>query len=580
MMKRVLNTMTIIMMSVVFSVSCVLGAPGYGAAVVFNPTLPDEVRVSELMFETEGSSRELPQWIEFYNVSQSPVNLGGWELDVETRTTEAHRHATLTLNSILLPPNQTVLLVTGLIETSIVLPTERVYDLFDEHPDAFSDRRLGNTVLGTEGFFLKLTHPTGRVVDTCGNLDGDLRTEDPPTWTLPIFRTPSGHRTSLLRRFEAGDVLKGTKISGWQRAADVAIGVSRYYGHPTDISSPGALHGIVPGASPTVSLSISEIMFTAETGDTTRLPQWIELYNPSFLTSVNLKDWQFVVETQQADKHHQIVIDLEKFYVLPNQTVLLITRYGRHSKHFPANRTYNLFERHPAAFQSLQQRHRLLSSEGFLIQLSDATGNVVDTIGNLDGYPFTEDTPAWALPIGETPEGARASIRRLYEKKIPLDGTRIDGWVPVADVPPVIMTYYGATSDVGNPGYRKGGPLPVTLSGFKAEHTEAGVVMTWTTESEVDNAGFYIYRSETKDGNFDVVNPTMITGAGTTGERTKYSWTDATAKPNTVYYYRIEDVSHAGVREQLATVRLRGFVSVKDKQLTKWSELKHNQKDY
>ena len=117
-------------------------------------------------------------------------------------------------------------------------------------------------------------------------------------------------------------------------------------------------------------------------------------------------------------------------------------------------------------------------------------------------------------------------------------------------------------------------PLPVTLSYFRAEHMQAGVILNWTTESEVDNAGFYIYRSETKDGVFKVVNPTLIQGAGTTGERNTYTWTDTTAKPNTVYYYRIEDVSHAGVREQLATVRLRGLVSAIGKLTTRWADLK------
>lgn len=117
-------------------------------------------------------------------------------------------------------------------------------------------------------------------------------------------------------------------------------------------------------------------------------------------------------------------------------------------------------------------------------------------------------------------------------------------------------------------------PLPVTLSHFRAEHTDAGVLLKWTTESEVDNAGFFIYRSETKDGKFKVVNPQLIQGAGTTGERNEYTWTDRTAKPNTVYYYRIEDVSHAGVREKLATVRLRGLVSASGKLTTRWADLR------
>lgn len=117
-------------------------------------------------------------------------------------------------------------------------------------------------------------------------------------------------------------------------------------------------------------------------------------------------------------------------------------------------------------------------------------------------------------------------------------------------------------------------PLPVNLSQFHAEPTDTGVILKWTTESELDNAGFYIYRSKTKDGKFRIVNRSMIQGAGTTGERNEYTWTDSTAKPNTVYYYRIEDVSHAGVREQLATVRLRGLVSARGKLTTVWANMK------
>ena len=120
-------------------------------------------------------------------------------------------------------------------------------------------------------------------------------------------------------------------------------------------------------------------------------------------------------------------------------------------------------------------------------------------------------------------------------------------------------------------------PLPVNLSHFRAELTDTGIVLKWITESEVDNAGFYIYRSQTKDGVFKVVNTSMIQGAGTTGERNEYQWTDTTAKPNTVYYYRIEDVSHAGEREQLATVRLRGLVSAKGKMITQWADFKTGQ---
>ena len=116
--------------------------------------------------------------------------------------------------------------------------------------------------------------------------------------------------------------------------------------------------------------------------------------------------------------------------------------------------------------------------------------------------------------------------------------------------------------------------LPVTLSHFRAEHTDTGVILNWTTESEVDNAGFYIYRSQTKNGEFKTINPTIIQGAGTTGQRNQYTWTDTTAKPNTLYYYRIEDISHTGERKQLTTVRLRGLVSASGKLTTSWADVK------
>lgn len=51
---------------------------------------------------------------------------------------------------------------------------------------------------------------------------------------------------------------------------------------------------------------------------------------------------------------------------------------------------------------------------------------------------------------------------------------------------------------------------------------DTGIQLNWTTESEVDNVGIYIYRCRTKDSEFKVVNPTMIQGAGTTGKRNEY----------------------------------------------------------
>lgn len=233
-------------------------------------------------------------------------------------------------------------------------------------------------------------------------------------------------------------------------------------------------------------------------------------------------------------------------------------------------------------------------TQGFHIKLVDGSNNLVDEVGNLDGSVRTADRPTWELPNGWTEDGDRTSIIRQYReynprirrytnKGIALDGTLREAWVRAAETSFLylsqknIETWYGSRTDHGSPGVRAGGALPVQLSQFRPDLTETGmVVIQWATESEVDNAGFNILRSQTRTGEFKVINAQLIPGAGTTAERNTYTWTDTTAKPNVVYYYQIEDVSFDGERQALATVRLRGLISAKGKLTTQWGELKHS----
>ena len=157
------------------------------------------------------------------------------------------------------------------------------------------------------------------------------------------------------------------------------------------------------------------------------------------------------------------------------------------------------------------------------------------------------------------------------------------GWFPANKVATLSKGrseyYYGKQNDIGSPGHRTedSGILPVTLSSFNPQVNEDGaVVISWMTESEVDNAGFNILRSNAIKGPFVKVNPKLIQGAGTTGERSAYTWTDTSAKPNVEYYYQIEDVSFAGVKETLVTQRLKGIHSAKNRALTSWGIIKQD----
>ena len=320
----------------------------------------------------------------------------------------------------------------------------------------------------------------------------------------------------------------------------------------------------------TKQITISEIMVASNEG---QLPQWIELYNRSHTHALNLKGWTLEIQNYRSvnfNGQQNATITFKDRSIKPQGTLLIVSKQGRSSDNFLTGQIYDLKSLHPNLHTIV------LSEEGFYMKLNNVSDELIDEVGNLDGKRDTNDKPAWSLPKSVTNNGMRTSMIRRQDKGAPLPGTEASGWISAKNTKLANKTtnYYGHSHDIGAPGIESGGALPVQLSHFRAERTEAGVILNWTTESEVENAGFYIYRSPKKDGKFKVINSRIIQGAGTTGERNEYTWKDTSAKPNTIYYYRIEDISHAGVREQLATVRLRGLVSAKGKLTTKWAHLK------
>ena len=380
--------------------------------------------------------------------------------------------------------------------------------------------------------------------------------------------------------------------------------------HTFRVAATGTPPGTTPGRG-SADVTISEIMFASNGG--TNDIQWIELFNSSETEAVALdayNGWELIIENyndlRSIEEPLSGTINFKDSgdvkTIAPNQTVLIVSSNGRHSdtthkkgQHFVSTRVFSVYSEIRAEFGMRSRRDPFLHpTKGFHIQLVDGRGNPSDEVGNLDGRTRTADEPAWELPKGWTIDGDRTSIIRRYRdynqrtgrytnKGIVHDGTQREGWIPAVDTDFSWLsgkrreTWYGSISDYGSPGIRAGHALPVELSHFRPERTETGtVVIQWTTQSEVDNAGFNILRSQTKTGMFKIVNAQLIPGAGTTAEQNTYTWTDTTAKPNVVYYYQIEDVSFAGERQTLATVRLRGLISAKGKLATQWGELKQS----
>ena len=314
----------------------------------------------------------------------------------------------------------------------------------------------------------------------------------------------------------------------------------------------------VPGAT-AADIAISEIMYSVGRGN---LPQWIELHNMS-AGEVSLDGWNVEIENEGGS---DLTITLGATTAKAGQAVLLVSKNGRNSgigdEEGDLRRVVDL--------KGLGVTGTLLSATGFTITLSPppAIGSSVRTDGDVAGGAD------WDLPMMD---GDRSSLIR--EKNA--DGTYKDGtmrmsWHPTSSTGRY-GTYYGHPSDMGTPGYVKGGALPVELSMFypARDKVTGQVVIKWETQSELNNAGFFVKRSTARKGPFTVINPQMIAGAGTTSEKQSYTYTDASAQPNVIYFYQIEDVSLDGKRATLTNAhRLRGHIGAAGKATTTWGELK------
>ena len=82
--------------------------------------------------------------------------------------------------------------------------------------------------------------------------------------------------------------------------------------------------------------------------------------------------------------------------------------------------------------------------------------------------------------------------------------------------------------------------LPVELTKFYITPVNNEYFnLNWETASELNNAGFYIQRS-TAGTPFENIG--WVSGNGTTSSINKYSFTDRNVIPNTIYYYRLQQI--------------------------------------
>ena len=554
--------------------------------------------------ELGNGSGDTNDWLELRNVTDAAVSLKDWELSV---VADAKQEDTslVVFPDVSVPANG-LLLLTNMPSDKTLLAGG------DDVAAAGSDkRRKGLTHLSLvdaalslpdDGKFLLILRNAKEkrglneaFVDVAGGggsgTDAFIREQtglyDTHVWPLQVLESPGSDTEDSL---SAGKVwlrakadIVGYHRDAWAEAAFSGLGYDRKVSKSAETAgTPGYPNGAIKTqpATPKGAVTMSEVMFDSAGGT---LPQWIELYNTSKTEALNLNRWELEIQNRKSEDlvgRPVVTLTLQEKLIQPNQTLLIVTGNARASSAdvFPADRVYNLIELHEKNLRIKTPRDTFLSVKGFYLKLTDGNGHLVDEIGNTDGDRRTDDNPAWALPVPLSEvEGMRSSLVRRYDNGVARDGTSRQGWALAANFAKfkADALHYGHADDIGTPGYRQGGALPVELSSFTLTRTDSGaVVVTWTTESEVDNAGFNLRRSLTRDSGYTLLNPALIAGAGTTGERQTYTFIDTSAKPGVEHYYQIEEVSFGGKPEMLLMRRLRGPVSPAHRALTTFGEVK------
>jgi hypothetical protein len=101
--------------------------------------------------------------------------------------------------------------------------------------------------------------------------------------------------------------------------------------------------------------------------------------------------------------------------------------------------------------------------------------------------------------------------------------------------------------------------LPVSLTSFEAKADFRTVSLSWKTESEINNDGFYLYRRDKQQGeksDWILLNDIVIAGKGNTSEGSNYNFMDESVASGMIYEYMLESINVNGEHFEEQTIEV------------------------
>ena len=176
------------------------------------------------------------------------------------------------------------------------------------------------------------------------------------------------------------------------------------------------------------------------------------------------------------------------------------------------------------------------------------TGNAFNDTKAVEAGAFTEFYGTLYVAISTTlpanfpgEELPGAGGAKIYRLQVPVTTTTTTALVTSTTTapPPTTTTAASTTTTTAD-------PTLIELSSFEARGVWRGIILTWETESEIDNAGFNIYRAEAEDGEYIKINASLIPARGSVAQGEAYTFVDRSVERGKTYYYKLEDIDLSG----------------------------------
>jgi len=88
-------------------------------------------------------------------------------------------------------------------------------------------------------------------------------------------------------------------------------------------------------------------------------------------------------------------------------------------------------------------------------------------------------------------------------------------------------------------------PTLVNLHSFIARGFQDFIRLEWATATELNSAGFHLWRCDTKDGEYNRITDYLIPAAGTSILGAKYEYEDLDPEQGRAYFYKLEEIDYS-----------------------------------